>query len=192
MNQFIKEHCPSFFILIIALTFWCTSATLTVVRGADAEKQEYLNGGYFLLHQLCDNEAQLPLLLDVKHSSSEIKTFADRISRTAKETNAAIDHMQDQDSAIKFERNPLPSIERDVRQSIQDEKQHQLLFGTSGPEFERSLLVSQSEASNYARNIARVLAENEEDAKRKKILEKLSNEWLLISKETFRLLSAVP
>jgi hypothetical protein len=191
MNQFIRSLLPGFFVPNLTVCVLCASALLTVGRGAEAEKQEYLNGGYFLLHQLCDNEAQLPLLLDLKHSSPEIKTFADRISRTAKESNTSLEQMQDTDPAIKFDRNPLPSIEQDVRESIQDEKQHQLLFGTSGAAFERALLVSQVEASNYARNIAKVLAENENDPKKRISLEKISSKWFLINKETFRLLSTI-
>jgi hypothetical protein len=170
----------------------CISGGFTFIHGDDTgARQEKLNGGYYLLHHLCDDEAQLPLLLDVKHAPEAIKTFAIRISKTAKESNSLLEQMQDSDPALKFDQNPLPSIERDVRASIQDEKQHQLLFGTSDAPFVRALLVSQIEASNYGHNLAKVLSEQESDPKRIKLLERISAKWLAIHAEAFRLLSTI-
>jgi hypothetical protein len=158
-------------------------------RGSDAsERRDYLNGGYYLFHHLCDDEAKLPLLLVVKTTPPEIEKFADRISKTAKESSAALDHMQDGDSHLRFDQNPLPPFERDVRESISDEKQHQLLFGTSNGDFVRALLVSQSEASSYGCNLAKVLAEHEKKPERVKTLQHLSAKWSAIHEETMRLL----
>src|ERR1700734_3644850 len=132
----MKSHFQKFFVSRIIILLGCFAASFSLVRGDDmAARQEKLNGGYYLLHQLCDDEAQLPLLLDVKHAPQNIEDFAIRISKTAKESNSLLEQMQDSDPALKFDRNPLPSIERDVRESIQDEKQHQLLFGTSNDAF---------------------------------------------------------
>ena len=157
-------------------------------EASTAQKQENLNGGYFLLHKLCDDEAQLPLLLTVKDTPKEIVVFADRISRTAKESLADLDRIQQHDKNLDFDRNPLPRIERDVRDSIKDEKQHQLLFGATGPEFARALLVSQIEASSYAENLTKVLAGQEKDAGRSKMLTRLSEKWRQIHEEAFALL----
>ncbi len=192
MNQLMKPFTAKLFVLSFIALFWYASTAFTWALGSEAEgRQEKLNGGYYLLYHLCGDEAQLPLLIDMKHTSAEIESFADRISKTAKESNAVLEQMQDGDPALKLNRNPLPPIERDVRASIEDEKQHQLLFGTSAAEFERALLVSQIEASNYASNIAKVLAEQETDSKRIKSLEKISSRWLAIHQESFRLLAAI-
>jgi len=188
----MKRFYPSLFYQRLMVSLSCAFIFFTFSRADEASgRQEKLNGGYYLLHHLCDNEDQLPLLLDVKHSSPEIERFADRISKTAKESNAALEQMQDADPSLKFNHNPLPSIERDVRDSIQDEKQDQLLFGTSDAEFERALLVSQIEASNYAHNIAEVLADQDTDPTRIKSLEKISSKWFALNKEAFRLLATV-
>ena len=186
----MKSLSAALFIASMILLLGCLSAYFGCARGdGESARQEKLNGGYFLLHQLCENEAQLPLLLDVKHAPDHIEAFAIRISKTAKETNSVLEQMQDGDPALQFDRNPLPSIERDARASIQDEKQHQLLFGTSDDAFVRALLVSQIEASNYAHNLAKVLSEQENDPKRMKLLEKISAKWLALNREAFRLLS---
>lgn len=150
--------------------------------------RDNLNGGYYLLHKVCSNEDQLPLLLNVKSTPKELETFADKISRTAKESLAALDRFQEHDKSLDFDKNPLPKIERDVRKSITGEKQHQLLFGASGPDFARALLASQIEASAYAENLAKVLAEQETNADRSKTLHRISEQWRAIHEQAFALL----
>jgi hypothetical protein len=153
-----------------------------------SEHQDRLNGGYYLLDHLCEDEAKLPMLFLVKDAPPEIEKYADRISKTAKESIAAIEHMQENDALLKFDTNPLPPIEQDVRDSIQDDKQHQLLFGTTGAEFVRAFLVSQIEASNYAIHLAKVLSEQEKDSDRVQKLQHLSSQWQTVHREAFRLL----
>jgi hypothetical protein len=153
-----------------------------------SERQDRLNGGYYLLDHLCEDEAKLPMLFLVKDAQPEIEKYADRISKTAKESITTIEHMQENDALLKFDTNPLPSIEQDVRDSIQDDRQHQLLFGTTGLEFVRAFLVSQIEASNYAVHLAKVLSEQEKNSDRAKKLQHISSQWRTIHQEAFRLL----
>jgi hypothetical protein len=164
-------------------------AALAPARGSEASAhQDKLNGGYYLLDHVAEDETQLPLIFVVKTAPPELKNYADQISRTAKETVAAIKKMQDGDASLQFDRNPLPAIERDTRDSIKADKQHQLLFGATGSEFVRALLVSQIEASTYASNLAKVLAGQEDDPGRIKTLQHLSAQWLVRRNEAFRLL----
>jgi hypothetical protein len=166
-----------------------TAMVMLPLHGDEAsDRMEKLNGGYFLLHQLGDDESQLPLLLDLKHASPEIATFADQISRTAKKTVADLERFHQRDPSIRFDRNPLPQIERDVRASITADKQHQLLFGTTDSEFARALLVAQIEASGYAIHLSKVLAEQETDPDRTKSLRHISAQWLGLRNEAFRIL----
>jgi hypothetical protein len=174
---------------VLFVCLWSAASVVTPARGSDvSERQERLNGGYYLLHHLCEDEAKLPLLLAVKHTPPETVDFVDRISKTAKESLTALEHMQKGDETLQFDKNPLPPIERDVRESIQDEKQHQLLFGTTDAEFVRALLVSQIEASSYALNLAKVLSEQEKDPDRVKSLDHISAKWLAVRNEAYRLL----
>jgi len=166
-----------------------TAMTISPMRGDEAsDRQGKLDGGYFLLHQVSEDETQVPLLLAVKHAPSEATAYADRISKTAKETVSALDRMQEHDPVIQFDRNPLPRIERDARASIKDDKQHQLLFGTTDSEFVRALLVSQIEACTYALHLSKVLAEQETDPGRAKTLRHISAKWLGLRNEAFRIL----
>ena len=133
-------------LLLCVLSYVLTGQASRADEAAGYHKN--LNGGYFLLHKLYRDDSQVPLLLDLKTAPPEIKNFADKISRTAKEGLATLDRMRAADAKMDWDKNPLPKIEQDVRDSIQGEKQHQLLFGTKGPDFVRALLVSQSEATN--------------------------------------------
>ena len=162
--------------------------TMTPSSGDEKSHQAKLNGGYFLLHQLADDEAQLPILLDLKHAPPEVVQYADKISKAGKETETALEKMQDHDPNIQLDRNPLPQIEQDVRDSIKGAKQHQLLFGTSNSEFVRALTVAQIEATSYASHLSKVLAEQESDPGRVRTLQHLSARWQALHDEAFRLL----
>jgi hypothetical protein len=186
MRLFPRVSRLALFSLLIGLSG--ALAMIPVWANEASDRQVKLNGGYFLLHQLSEDEAQLPLLLDVKHAPAEIVTYTDQISRTAKETVAALDRMQEHDPLIQFDRNPLPQIEQDTRDSIKADKQHQLLFGTSDSEFVRALLVAQIEASAYARNLSKVLAQQETDPDRVKTLRHISAKWQGLRNEAFRIL----
>ena len=48
-----------------------------------------------------------------------------------------------------------------MRDSIREDKKQQLLFDTTGTEFIRAFLVTQIEASTYAMNLSKVLADKE-------------------------------
>jgi len=185
MNQLRHPQLALFTTLLLgAGSFFATAAS----PAESTEKQANLNGGYHLLHKLSGDESQLPMLLLVKHAPPELATFADEISKVGKETMAALDRFQDQDPAIHFDRNPLPSIEQDVRDSIKGDKQHQLLFGTSDSEFVRALVVSQIEASTYGLNLCKTLADQEDDPARIKTLRRLSDKWLEVRRKAFQIL----
>lgn len=151
-------------------------------------QQAKLNGGYYLLHKLSNDEAQLPLLLDLKTAPAEVQKFANRISKIAKETEGDIETMRDRDPALRYDQNPLPAIEQETRESISSDKQHMLLFGKKGPEFVRALLNTQIEATSYGLNLCKVLADQETDPGRAKTLRHLSAQWLALRDEAFRIL----
>jgi hypothetical protein len=189
LNRFMRRPNLNLIPPGILVCFLSILCVLTPTRGNEtSEHRDYLNGGYYLLHHLCEDEAKLPLLLDVKDAPPGIEKYADHISKTAKETIAALERMQESDASLKFDKNPLPLIERDVRESIQADKQHQLLFGTTGAEFVRALLVSQAEASSYALNLAKVLSQQESNPDRVKTLQHISVKWRAIHQDAMRLL----
>lgn len=189
MNLFPRSNVSSLTRLGWLVCYLGVASTLLPARGSETREQvAYLNGGYFLLHQLCEDEAKLPMIFLIKDAPPEIEAFAKQASQTAQESLATLDRMQEHDPNLKFNRNPLPRVEIDVRDSIQDEKQHQLVFGTSGPEFVRALVVTQIQSSSYALNLAKVLAQRETNPERVKALERITAKWHKINQEAFQLL----
>jgi hypothetical protein len=154
----------------------------------DDHYRENLDGGCYQLHKLYDDESQLPILLDLKTAPPDIQQFADKISRAAKDGMATMDRMRQADPTMDWEKNPLPKIEQEVRASIQGEKQHQLLFGSKGPDFVRALLVSQSEAAKYAANLDKVLADEDTNPDEQRDFRRMSAQWHALYDEVFRLL----
>ena len=176
-------------IAALLLALLCYGLTIGASRAEDNEThRETLNGGYYLLHQLYDDESQVPILLDLKTAPPEIQQFADKISRAAKDGMATMDRMHEADPKMDWDKNPLPKIEQDVRDSIKGEKQHQLLFGTKGPDFVRAFLLSQSEATKYAANIDKVLADQDKMPEHQRDFRHMSAQWHALNDEVFRLL----
>jgi hypothetical protein len=176
-------------ILIVVLRFLFLPCILAPADSADdIAPARNLDAGYFLLHSLLDNEASLPLLLDIKHAPKDIQDYAVRISKTAKDGLAVMQKMRDANPSVNWDKNPLPKMEQDVRASITAEKEHQLLFGTSNGDFVRALLVSQAEASKYAANIAKVLASQEMDPDHRRDFSRISAQWQALYETDFQLL----
>jgi hypothetical protein len=168
------------------------SSTLLAPRGfasTDTAQGEKLNGGYYLLHQLADDESGLPILLDLKHAPRDIQDFTIKISKLGKETESDIEEFHDRDKAIRYDKNPLPEIEKETRSEISGAKAHRLLFGTHDKEFVQTLLVSQVEATGYAIGLSKVLAGDESDPARARTMQGLAEKWTKLRDEAYRLLN---
>jgi hypothetical protein len=156
--------------------------------GTVSKRSDELQGGYFLLHNLADEESSVSMLFLVKTAPEEVEVYGKQVSQTAKDTLDALDKIEDKNPSLHTDQNPLPQIELDVRASIRDEKQHQLLYGTTGPEFIRAFLITQIDASNYALNLTKVLADKETNPHRAQVLRNLSAQWQKAHDNAFRIL----
>ena len=168
----------------------CLLGLVSTIARCDntSSARDNLKGGFYLLHDLLSNEHDVPFLLDIKTAPQEIQDFAKKISLTAEDGKAELDKMRDSDPKISWAKNPLPKIEQDVRGSIKGEKQHQLLFGTKDNDFVRAFLVSQAEASMYASNIAKVMAQEDREPRQAHVFTLISNRWHALYEEDFRLM----
>ena len=173
---------------IAAFAPCCLALILSAVGADGPNYRENLNAGVFLLHDVLDNEASVPILLDLKTAPKEVQDFAITISKTAKDGEATLDKMRDEDPKVNWDKNPLPKFEQDVRASITGEKQHQLLFGTKGPDFVRAFLVSQAEATKYMANISKILAQQDKNAWHEREFSRMSAQWHAQNEKVFQLL----
>ena len=160
------------------------------VRAEDTAEtpRETINDGYSLLYKLCKDESQLHLIVLIKTTPPEIADFARRISQEGDDDAALLEKIQAADHHIRLDKQPLPQFEVDVRQSIRDEKQHLLLFGSKSGNFVRALLVSQIEAATYGANIAKVLIRD--DPRHAETLGRIADHWARIRHDAYRLLDA--
>src|SRR5579871_1396179 len=132
---------------------------LSLSARADDAKAPYLANGYGLLYKLCNDEKPVEMILMVKTTPPEIGDFLHQVSKSASADLDDLNRLHDESSAVRFGDRGLPQFEIDTRNSIREDKQHMLLFGTKGNEFVRTLLVTQIEASTYGMHLAKVLAD---------------------------------
>ena len=157
---------------------------------ADDHDARYITNGYSLLYKLCDQEKPVDMILIVKTTPKEIADYLHEVSKSAKEDLSLLDDLHDRDHAVRFNDPGLPQFEEDTRDSIRDDKQHLLLFGTKDSAFVRALLITQIEAGTYGMNLAKVLADAEPNAKRAAVVRKISQRWEKIRDRAYALLNA--
>jgi hypothetical protein len=166
-----------------------TGALLLAPRlGSADESQRDLNNGYSLMHHLCEQEKQVDLILIVKTTPKPVADFAHEVSKNAGDYLAILDHMAADDPAIHFDVPGLPPIETETRASIKSDKQHTLLFGTTGSNFAKALLVTQIEAGTYGMNMCKVLADEEPNGHRATQLRRISDGWEKLRNKAYALL----
>jgi len=147
-----------------------------------------LRAGFFLLHQVCDQESQVDMLNIIKTTPPEVGDYVKRVSGLAKETLATLDRFADHDSSLQDTTDPLPPFEQATRKNIEAEKEHSLLFGTKGKTYARRLLFSQIQAATYIVNLSQTWSERDPDADRDVTMRRMSERWAKIREEGFRLL----
>lgn len=162
---------------------------LLPLRADDADAH-YVNNGYSLLYKLCDQEKPLDQILIVKTTPKEVAEFLHQVSAAAGSDVDQLETLRDHDKAIRFDQRGLGQFEEDTRGSIQADKQHLLLFGTTGSSFARALLVTQIEASTYGSNLAQVLAAKEPNAHRAAVVRQIGEKWKKITARAYALLNA--
>ena len=92
-----------------------------------------------------------------------------------------------QDPSINLNDTRLPPGETATREAIASTKKKELL-GQTGGKFELSLLLTQTEALNYAWHLAKVAGENEPQPERARALAGLSEEMRKLYQEVVALL----
>jgi hypothetical protein len=144
--------------------------------------------GFFLMHDVLNVETTISLITYVKTTPPGLTDFVDRLSKTAKETQATLNRLEKDDPSLTLDHNPLPNLEQQTRKYLAAERQHQLFLETKGRNFARALLVTQIDACNYILQLAKVTAEADKDADRAQTLKKISSRWTLLRDQAVGLL----
>ena len=182
MRSFYRQ-----FVLVIAAVTSLAIGCGSLCAAESQANQSSLNDGYSLFYHFCDQESELSLLLWVKTAPSDIIAYAKRISSTAKDDMAILNKFSASDKALRLDKTSLPAFELEVRKSMDEDRQQQLVWGSSGAAFGHAVSMTQSEATNYGQHVAKVLAEMEPDPDRARVMRGISDKWSALHAEAYKL-----
>ena len=145
------------------------------------------NNCYSLLHQLLDEQKDVSILRFIKPEHSDLKKLVKKIATTSGTGATLLEEFAKDDPSISLDDIRLPPGELGTRDAIASTKEKELLSQT-GDEFELTLLLTQTEALNYAWHLAKVAGENEPQTERARALAGISEDMKNLYHEVFGLL----
>lgn len=158
-------------LLTLSCLFFLTGfANAAPEPSAAEQKQRALNEGYSLLYDIVSKQGLAEKILLIKFESKEVKAVIKGVADAAERIQKGLDEMAKKDPRLELKLQPLPLMEVETRKSANFERVKDLL-GTSGKEFERLLLLTQSGVLNSERHLSKVLSEKETDKERKAFMQ---------------------
>jgi hypothetical protein len=145
------------------------------------------NNAYSLLHQLFGEQKDVSLLRFIRPENTALKDFTKLVAADSKAGEKELEDFARQDPSIHLDTTWLPPGEALTRDAIARMKEHALLT-QKGREFDLTLLLSQTEALNYAWHLADVAAQYEPDPDRAKALRDLATEMETLYRQAFNML----
>ncbi|MDB6022860.1 MAG: hypothetical protein JWQ04_2717 [Pedosphaera sp.] len=145
------------------------------------------NNCYSLLHQLLDEEKDVSMLRFIKREHSDVKILVKKIAADCGIGSKQLEELAKHDPSIKLDEIGLPAGEMATRDAIGSTKKKALL-GESGHEFELTLLLTQTEALNYAWHLAKVAGEHEPQPENARALTVISENMKNLYQEVFVML----
>jgi hypothetical protein len=148
---------------------------------------ETRNNSYSLLHQLLDEQKDVSMLRFIKREHTDVKDLIKKIAKTSKTESKLLEKFAKKDPSLILDDIGLPPGEVATRAAIASTKKKALL-GQKGDEFELSLLLTQTEALNYAWHLAQVAGENDPQPDRAHALTGISEEMKDLYQQVFAML----
>ena len=150
-----------------------------------------LNQGYSLMHATTSGLRLADKILLVKFESDRTHKVVTDISDIMAELTTQLEALPRRYPSLRIDLKPLPEIEE--RKQAAANKERVLSFapmvGRTGPDFERTLLLTLSGGLNQLRFLAQVMAEQERNADRQKFLQSAQQRTLSLYMETLKLLN---
>jgi len=153
-----------FLIVCLVAEIFCSYANAQkpvppTVPATDTGKVEVRNNAASLLADLLGDEKNVSKILIIKRNSAELGRLIDAISKTAGEGQKQLETLAKNDATLNLHALQLPPGEKATRDAISKTKEHELLF-PSGAKFELNLLLTQTDALDYASHLAEIAADN--------------------------------
>ncbi len=168
--------------LIVLTVLFCTLlATVPAMGARHPSSGASLEAGYSALKLFLQDEQHLTTIrriktvLTFKGTSTQTTELIDRIADTSEQALDELEQLAAAKPAIVFEEFDDASIGKATLDSMRFTTAKELVFDSG--EFEKSLLISQSQILPVISHLARQLEQNETNAKRKAWLNKLANRF---------------
>lgn len=141
------------------------------VAGQSAQRA-MLSEGYSLLHSDAAKLDSLELALYVKAESQEFNEFITAVSIYGDELKHDLERIARDYPGVRIDLDPLPEMEKRKRFAIGKQRMIEFapLGGRSRLDYERTMLISLSNALNHESHLCEVMAADEPDAGLKAIL----------------------
>lgn len=157
---------------IMAELSGCASAPSARPGHQPAERDR--NAGYGLLYQLLSDQANVDKILIIKREQAELRALVKDIAAQSSLAKKQLEALAQSDPGLNLKTKSLPLAEQKTRDQISSARAKELVFGSSGREFEFKLLLTQVEALSYGGHLAKALSELDPEPKRKGYLIEVS------------------
>lgn len=154
-----------------------------------AQAEFVRNNAASLLYDLLNEEKNVSKVLLIKRERDELDRLIKTISTVAGDAVKNLEQLAKSDPTLNLKAPALPAGEKATREAISKTKTSQLL-GSSGPEFEFQLLLTQVEALSYGSHLARVAGENSANAAQRNEFSRLSVQLRDLFEQSIALLKA--
>jgi hypothetical protein len=153
-------------------------------------QREMLSEGYSLLYADATKIDRVELVLYVKAESQEFNTVITAISAYGEELKEDLERLAADYPGVRIDLVPLPEMEQRKRFAIGQDRVLQFIpFGGDGRvEYERTMLISLSNALNHESHLCRVMATEEPDPGLKKFLLDAEQRYVTLYERALQLL----
>lgn len=183
--------CALSTLLVVALL---SGPAIAAGKAGDAasagDQRRMLNEGYSMLHRDMSHAKHADKILLVKFETESVGEIVTAISHYSKRLHHDLEHLATQYPALDVHLEPLPEIEIRKRFSIGMDRaiENLPLVGASQQEFERTMLISLSNALNHWRHLCKVMAKEEPQPELREFLLKNEKELDGLYDQTMNLL----
>lgn len=158
--------------LVLVLAAGCSDDHDRAPAKAQDAQRTMLSEGYSLLYSDASHVDLVELALYVKFDSKEFNDLIRQISDYAGGVKHELERIAHDYPGVRIDLKPLPEMETRKRFAIAKDRMIRFapLGGHSRQEYERTMLISMSNALNHESHLCRVMAAEEPDAGLKKFL----------------------
>jgi len=155
-----------------------------------SKERQVLSEGYSILYQDAQKFDASDLVLLVKSESDAMKAIVNSIGEMGDELKKDLERIANDYPGVRIDLDPLPEMEKRKRMAVgmTRAKEFAPVVGKSGPEYERTVLLSFANGLNHERHLCQVMAEAETDAGLRKFLLDTEKKYDVLYEKIMKLL----